>query len=292
MANKLTRRAIDAWLRNANGSPWLWCGELRGFGAKRRGTGTASWVAQFRIGKGRLAPRRRVVLGLFPPMSADEARLLAADHIKAGWRGVDPVAEKQAAQALRAQRANTVRSQVDVFYSQREARLRRSSALLVHSRWRRLILPAFGERSISSIKRSEITTLLDQIEAASGASTADDVLQELGLFFTWYTTYDDDFRPPLVKARKRHTGGEGARPLSDDELRAFWAACGRAGIAGCAGRFCLLTASRRTETLEARWPERATIEGEQRRHGRRSGGELAHSRRRRRGQQRNVDQAT
>ena len=95
MANKLTRRAIDAWLRNMNGSRWLWCGETKGFGAKRRGTGTASWIAQSRIGKGRLAQRRRVVLGVYPAMGADEARLLAVDHIKAGWHGVDPVAPKK-----------------------------------------------------------------------------------------------------------------------------------------------------------------------------------------------------
>jgi integrase len=255
MADKLTRRAIDAWLRNGSGSQWLWCGELKGFGAERRGGGSASWVAQFRIGKGRLAQKRRVVIGRFPPMGPDEARVLAIDYIKAGWRGIDPVAEKRAAQACRVQGANTFDGLFGAFYGQREARLRQSSALLVHSRWKRLILPQFGSRSIASVRRSEVAALMDQVEASVGASAADKVFQEVRMFFDWYAARDDEFRSPLVKAMKRHVGGEGTRPMTDVELRAFWLACGRSGLAGAAGKFCLLTCSRRDETLRGQWTE-------------------------------------
>jgi hypothetical protein len=87
-------------------------------------------------------------------MGPDEARLIAVDYVKAGWRGTDPIAEKRAAHASRIQVGNTLDGLFAAFYSQREARLRRSSAKLVHSRWNRLILPEVGSRSISSIKRS------------------------------------------------------------------------------------------------------------------------------------------
>ena len=34
MGEKLTRRALDAWFKSESKSQWLWCGELRGFGAR------------------------------------------------------------------------------------------------------------------------------------------------------------------------------------------------------------------------------------------------------------------
>ena len=43
--------------------------------------------------------------------------------------------------------------------------------------------------------------------------------------------------------------------MTDDELRQFWLACGEAGIAGSAGRLCLLTATRRNETTRSAWSE-------------------------------------
>jgi integrase len=46
--------------------------------------------------------------------------------------------------------------------------------------------------------------------------------------------------------------------MTDEELRQFWLACLSAGIAGAAGRFCLLTATRRTETTAANWSEIST----------------------------------
>lgn len=60
MGDKLTRRSLDAWLKAADKAAWLWCGELRGFGAHRRGDSRAAFVVQFRVGRGRLAKRRRV----------------------------------------------------------------------------------------------------------------------------------------------------------------------------------------------------------------------------------------
>src|SRR5215470_6853555 len=99
MGSKLTRRSLDAWLKTPAGSAWLWCGELRGFGAHRRDIDKAAFVVQFRVGRGRLAKRRRVVLGEYPTMTPEQARERAADHISAGWKGNDPVAEKSALRA-------------------------------------------------------------------------------------------------------------------------------------------------------------------------------------------------
>ena len=101
---------------------------------------------------------------------------------------------------------------------------------------------------------------MDQVEASVGASAADMVFQEVRMFFDWYAARDDEFRSPLVKAMKRHVRGEGTRPMTDEELRAFWLACGRAGLAGAAGKFCLLTCTRRDETLRGQGTEVSAVE--------------------------------
>ena len=84
MSERLTRRVLDGWLRDGTAGDWTWCSELRGFGAKRRGSKRAALVVQFRIGRGRAAKRRRVILGEYPTMRPEEARELAVSYINAG----------------------------------------------------------------------------------------------------------------------------------------------------------------------------------------------------------------
>ncbi len=256
MGDKLTRRALDAWLKNPTGSAWLWCAELRGFGAHRRDDGRAAFVVQFRVGRGRSAKRRRVVLGLYPTMTPEQAREGAADHIRAGWKGCDPVEEKRVARAAQArQQANRLGGMVDTFHATRRMHLAPRSAGQLESLWRRLILPEFEGKIISEIKRRDVAALMDRVEAIAGPSVADRVHEQLSLFFKWYAGRDDDFTTPLVRTLKRHRRGAGARPYTDDELRQFWSSCDKAGLAGAAARLCLLTATRRNETTHARWTD-------------------------------------
>jgi hypothetical protein len=62
---------------------------------------------------------------------------------------------------------------------------------------------------------------MDRVGVASGTSAADRVYFELGRFFDWFAARDDDFRSPLVRSMKRHAPGDGARLMTDDELRVF-----------------------------------------------------------------------
>ena len=255
MGNKLTRRTLDAWIKSGDNEAWLWCGEQRGFGAQRRSNGTAAFVVQFRVGRGRLAKRRRVVLGEYPAMTPEQAREQAVTHISAGWRGDDPVAEKKTQQAAQARQRDTVKDLAEAFHAARRAHLHGRSADQYQSLWRRLIVPELGGKAVSDLKRREIANLMDRIERSTGTSVADRVHEQLAIFFRWYAERDDEFTSPLVRAMKRHRRGTGARPMTDDELRQFWFASAEAGIAGAAGRLCLLTATRRNETTRAAWAE-------------------------------------
>jgi integrase len=109
--------------------------------------------------------------------------------------------------------------------------------------------------AISAIRRRQVAELMDHIESTAGSSVADRVHEQLSIFFRWYAERDDEFASSLVRPMKRHPTGPGARAMTDDELRQFWSACNEAGIAGAAGRMCLLTATRRDETTKAKWSE-------------------------------------
>ena len=188
-------------------------------------------------------------------MTPEQAREQAVTHISAGWRGNDLVAEKRTRQAAQARQRDTVREQSEAFHAVRRTHLQGRSADQYESLWRRLIVPDLGGKAVSDLKRREVANLMDRVERSVGTSVADRVHEQLAIFFRWYAERDDEFTSPLVRAMKRHRRGAGARPLTDDELRQFWFGSAEAGIAGAAGRLCLLTATRRNETTRAAWSE-------------------------------------
>lgn len=255
MPARLTRRTLDAWLKSPSGNAWLWCGELRGFGAHRRDAGQAAFLAQFRVGRGRTARRRRVVLGTYPVMTPEEARERAAGYITAGWGSIDLVAQQQAEQAKQTRQIETIECVIEAFHAGRRLHLKPQSFGQYEALWQRLILPCIGNKAVADVRRREIAALMDSAEQLAGPSVADRIHEQLDIFFRWYAQRDDEFSSPLVRTLKRHRKGPGASHMTDDELRQFWRACGNAGIAGAAGRFCLLTATRRNETVRAVWPE-------------------------------------
>jgi integrase len=117
----------------------------------------------------------------------------------------------------------------------------------------RLVYPTFGHRPIDTITRGDVVRLLDEIE---GPAMADQVLGIISRVFDWHATRTDNFRSPIVKGMKRASAQARSRILSDDELRAVWAAAGEYRHPfGRMLRFILLTATRRNEALYAKRAE-------------------------------------
>ena len=112
------------------------------------------------------------------------------------------------------------------------------------------IFPTLGTRPISEIKRSEIVRMLRKVRQNNGPGAADNAFKVLSRFFTWYIPLaDDDFVSPIVRGTHTQTKGDGARTLTDDEIRVLWnvASEGR-GAYDHFVRFTLLTATRRNES--------------------------------------------
>lgn len=72
--SRLTKRAVDALAKPAEGQDFLWDGEIRGFGVRVVPSGLKTFVVQYRNAEGK---SRRIKIGRFGIMTVEEARELA-----------------------------------------------------------------------------------------------------------------------------------------------------------------------------------------------------------------------
>jgi integrase len=119
------------------------------------------------------------------------------------------------------------------------------------------ILPAWGDREFTSIRRSDVTALMDKVETAHGSRAADYILNVISAIANWHARRVDDYVPPIVKGMRRQSTKEQARTriLTDDEIRMVWTAAADAGMFGSLVKLLLLTGQRMTRVAEMKWSE-------------------------------------
>jgi integrase len=106
--------------------------------------------------------------------------------------------------------------------------------------------------AIGQVKRSDIVRWLDRIADERGPVSANRALGALRRVFNFHAIRSDDFRSPIVRGMERAEKARD-RVLSDDELKAVWAAA--SGAFGDFVKFLLLTAARRDEARLMTWTE-------------------------------------
>jgi integrase len=246
----LTDRAITALKPAPAGKRhFLYDALCPGLAVRVTDTGAKAFVLVGRFGGSRNPTARSI--GKVGAVSLARARVQARAWLAQMADGLDPQQVKRAASA------GTLRAVAEDHHSKEGSRLR--TAAWRWAVWERHILPALGDRQIGDIKRSEIVRLMDRVGESAGPVMANRVLNLLRRTMNWYAIRSDDFRSPIVKGM---TNPERSRDrvLSDDELRAIWAASPSAGtqsaqVFGQYIRFLLLTGARRNEAAGMRWSE-------------------------------------
>jgi integrase len=182
----------------------------------------------------------------------DEAREAAREAIKRIRKGLppqEPVAAKP--DTFAAVAANWIRRHVE-----KEKLITQPEIQRVLDRY---ILPTLGERAFTSIKRSEVSGLLDKIEDKHGPSQADHALSIMRSIATWFSLRDDDFLSPFatVKAKgmKRSRSKPRDRVLDDAEIRTVWRQAGYFGTYGSFVKVLLLVAQRRNAVRNMCWSD-------------------------------------
>jgi integrase len=187
-------------------------------------------------------------MSLKPGLTLQDARREAKKLLGDVARGGNPLDKRRKEAAAGA----------DTFRSVAEEYVRRDGKSLRSMRQReaileRLIYPRLGARPIGEIRRSDIVRLLDKIDDERGPSMADMALAVIRRVMSWHAARSDDFRSPIVRGMARTKPKERARQriLTDDELRAVWAAAEASkGVFGPFVQFLMLTAARRTEAAQ------------------------------------------
>jgi integrase len=119
------------------------------------------------------------------------------------------------------------------------------------------ILPEWRDLGFVSIRRSDITALLDEIEDRHGARQADYCLAVIRSLMNWAAARRDDYTPPIARGMRRQSPAREARSrvLSDEEVKSVWEAAGQCGAFGAMAQIALMTAQRRDKIANMSWAD-------------------------------------
>lgn len=219
--------------------------EMRGHYVRVTPSGARSFVAVSRDAFGKQVWAN---IGTSDVLTIDEAReraRAAIKRIKAGLSAIEPPAVKP--NSFKAVAENWLKRHVAAKKLRSEREIKRSLEKYVYPRW--------ADRDFISIKRSDISALLDHIEDQHGSRMADMVLAFVRSLSHWFASRDDDYASPFVRGMRRHENGARTRILDDTELRTIWKVAEANGQFGAIIRLLLLTGQRREKVNTIKWTD-------------------------------------
>ncbi|WP_331374251.1 tyrosine-type recombinase/integrase [Sinorhizobium chiapasense] len=248
--SKITKRLVECTNPEAK-DVFVWDEELAGYGLKVTPKGRKVFVLQYRIGR----QSRRMTLGLFGHITADQARSQAQAALRKVSRGEDPMAEREA----KREEQNTGEL-LDQFLAQHaDAKLKGRSSEEYRRLVEKLIPNKLRRMPITEVSRHNIAQLHNQLSATP--YQANRLLAVLRKFFNWCEKngFRGDLTNPalhveLFKERKRE------RFLSPAELAHLGEVLTEVEREGSASpfviaaiRLLILTGARLNEILTVQW---------------------------------------
>ena len=211
-------------------------------------TGTRSWAFRFR----RRTDRKNVKLTLGKAgdggLSLAAARHAAAAHrhrLEQGAVLVTPVTAVTPQSVRTGDKVETAVASFLELHVRRKNRI--STARVTENIFNRIIVPAWRNRTIDSIRRRDIIDLVEDVAASGRGYHANRTCAVLSKFFAWLVARDALTFSPVTGVERPHKEKTRSRVLTDDELRVLWLACGHEGASGEAIRLMTLTGARRGE---------------------------------------------
>ena len=220
MQAKITKRKIDA----LKPGEIIADEEVKGFVARCLASGAVTYGYRYRAA----GKQRWIGLGVHGSITPDQARDLAKKRAGEVANDRDPVGERETARSEASKaglaETNTVNAVLDAFVKDHVRGLR--SGAQVERAFDVYVRPRIGTKSIYELKRSYITTMLNNIKDEHGPVMADRVLAHVRKAFNWQMVQDDEFKSPIVKgmAKIKPQERKRERVLADDEIRDVWTA--------------------------------------------------------------------
>ena len=260
------KRAVltDRYLKSLKPAPAgkrsvCWDAAKPSFGVRVTDRGVISFFVMRRM-PGKPQPVR-VVLGRYPEISLAQARKLAAAALGDLVSGVHPKVRADR------QKANTFAALVEQFL-RRPAAARQRTASEIEKAINRHLIPRWGRRVASEIKRRDVIAMLGAIDAGAGPYMAAKALALASGVYRFGITHELVENNPCTSIKPSDFVGAIAprqRVLTDSEIALVWQATRgeiRKGTgiestypAGPFVRLLLLTAVRRNEAACMKWAE-------------------------------------
>lgn len=227
--------------------------DTRGLYVRITPKGAKTWTIVARNPDGKQVWRE---IGPADEYTLEEARQKARDGVKLIKQGEEPfpaLVPKKAPDTFKTVAENFIERHVQKQGLRTGPETERIFKKYVYPEWSK----AGEERAFLSIKRGDVSRLLDKVEDENGPVMATRVLAALSKLFNWYASREDDYSTPIVRGMGRANSRDRARKriLSDDDIRAVWPACGDLGTFGAFVRTCLLTSQRRAKVAAMKWAD-------------------------------------
>jgi integrase len=226
-------------------------------------SGSKSWALRTYPRPGVPSTRR---IGTWPAMLVQEARLKAAlfDPEKEAKRdsssGAGEIAGADTAGA------GTVANTVTAIAKDFMLRHVEHKKLRTHNEIQRVldryILPSWGERPLTEIRRADVTKLVDRVADEHGQRQAEVVFARVRKLMSWHAARSDDYNSPIVAGMRRPQRRARSRVLNDDEIRALWKIAPEFGAFGALCQVLLLTGQRLAKVAAMRHEDVVTEKGE------------------------------
>jgi len=226
----LTKRYVDS-LQFTKGSDYLvWDQKLRGFGVRVREhwakDGSVQRRKTFVVGYRPRGSRqyRRIAIGVYGPVTVEQARTEALRHLAGVSQGEDPLEAKRAERA-----AQTVREFGEQFLTHVDDRRKRTTAREYRRLWKRHVLSAIGAKKVAEVATNDVRRLHRSLKETP--YSANRVVALLGAFFTYAAREGLTDNNP-TRAVETYPEAPRERFLTADEFRRLGQALTRAESSG------------------------------------------------------------
>lgn len=224
--------------------------------------GRKSWIAHFRFD----GQTRKMALGDWPAMGVESARTEMQRVRELAQAGVDPRQQRERDREQERQQAAAQDAELQTFSDLAEQYIARECRRLkrgheIESVIRRRLIPAWGDRAITTIRKRDAIRLTDALVDEDHHAAALKLHEVVKRVFRWAAQRDEievtpfqDWPPPTEKTRRQHV-------LSHAEMRVLWQAWTQQGYPmGSLAKLLLLTGVRRGEAATMEWCELDSVE--------------------------------
>ncbi|HEY8381587.1 MAG TPA: tyrosine-type recombinase/integrase [Microvirga sp.] len=247
---KITKRLVDG-IRPDQTGKIIRDDELKGFGVRLNADGSRTYLVEYRAGRGRGFPTRRVSIGRHGALTPEEARQSAKKLLAEVAQGEDPAG----ARTKRAKDPTVKDALLTALNQHWKPKRKASTAKAFEEMITRTLIPAFGSIRLAELTRAAIRAWHSKQTHRPRQANLDLAILRKALALA---VSDDLLSDNPARGIAPHPERARDRVPSDAELRAVWKAIDEASIRDSARllfKLLPLTGCRRGEWLSALWSD-------------------------------------